>query len=237
MKEQIQFIMAHGEKVMTPTEEREAFRALNSAKQKVRSLEKLVWRSRSEAKQLGWARQRLKEARELIIQSNFGLVISRIKLTRARNVSFDVLVSEGLLILTRCVDKFKVTRGRKFSTYVCASLDNGFMRLGIVEGRQASRYFSDHETAMGEKDSVETHTHKSEGLMDLEECLKHNKAELTKDELTVIRNRFGIGCPEQTLDVLSQELNYSKERIRQIQVRALAKLREILDNSGEGESK
>ena len=56
---------------------------------------------------------------------------------------------------------------------------------------------------------------------------------LTKREKQVLEGRFGLhGGEPQTLEVLSQDLALTRERVRQIQNEALHKLRRQLDRSG-----
>ena len=56
---------------------------------------------------------------------------------------------------------------------------------------------------------------------------------LTKREKQVLEGRFGLhGGEPQTLEVLSQDLALTRERVRQIQNEALHKLRRHLDRSG-----
>lgn len=58
--------------------------------------------------------------------------------------------------------------------------------------------------------------------------------QLTKREKFILTNRFGLNCDgkTKTLDELGKTLNFSKERIRQIEVEALKKLRKS-ENIGE----
>ncbi len=49
-------------------------------------------------------------------------------------------------------------------------------------------------------------------------------ATLAPREEAVIRRRFGIGCDEQTLEVIGQSYGLTRERIRQIEAKAMQKL-------------
>ena len=56
--------------------------------------------------------------------------------------------------------------------------------------------------------------------------------QLDEMEADIIRHRFGIGGAQRvTLQALGDKYKLSRERIRQLQNRALAKLREVVDNS------
>ncbi|HEY8369362.1 MAG TPA: sigma-70 family RNA polymerase sigma factor [Thermodesulfobacteriota bacterium] len=61
---------------------------------------------------------------------------------------------------------------------------------------------------------------------DLSEQLRKALATLTPREEQVLRMRFGLGTePEHTLEEAGRRLNVTRERVRQIEARALAKLR------------
>jgi RNA polymerase primary sigma factor len=56
---------------------------------------------------------------------------------------------------------------------------------------------------------------------------------LTPLEADILRKRFGLdGCEEQTLAEIGRTHSLSRERIRQLQQRALARLRAVLDDEG-----
>jgi RNA polymerase primary sigma factor len=57
------------------------------------------------------------------------------------------------------------------------------------------------------------------------EGLRALPSQLGAREQTVLRGRFGFNCPEQTLRELAGRLDLSAERVRQIEERALEKLR------------
>lgn len=51
---------------------------------------------------------------------------------------------------------------------------------------------------------------------------------LTPRELKVMCMRFGIGCEEMTLEEVGQQFNVTRERIRQIEAKAIRKLKHPL---------
>ena len=64
----------------------------------------------------------------------------------------------------------------------------------------------------------------------LKRILRENRADLTMTERLVITQRLlrGEGRRGATLGAVGKMLNLSKERVRQIQIAALSKLREVL---------
>jgi RNA polymerase nonessential primary-like sigma factor len=57
--------------------------------------------------------------------------------------------------------------------------------------------------------------------------------ELTEKQREVIARRFGLrGFEPSTLEEVGREIGLTRERVRQIQVEALKRLREILERQG-----
>jgi RNA polymerase primary sigma factor len=78
-------------------------------------------------------------------------------------------------------------------------------------------FLRDHQTA-----PPDTYVHRQERERQLDQLLRS----LTPREATVIRMRFGIGYDNaMTLEEVGTQLKVSRERIRQIEVEALNKLR------------
>ena len=48
---------------------------------------------------------------------------------------------------------------------------------------------------------------------------------LTPREARVLRMRFGIGCVEHTLEEAGKKLRVTKERIRQVEIKAMRKMK------------
>jgi len=56
--------------------------------------------------------------------------------------------------------------------------------------------------------------------------VKDSVANLKPNEATVVLGRFGIGSDHQTLSSIGRKLKLSRERIRQIEAKALEKIRQ-----------
>ena len=231
IQEQLQYLMEHAAPVLSTEDEREIFYELQDLTRRIEALEKLANRNRSQGQMLRHDKKRRDKIRQTIVHANFGLVIEMTKKTRVYNVDFDDLVSEGLMILTRSVDRFDVDRGIKFSTYACRGILNGFARMGLIRARKVDRLVTDHELTVESKDDA-GQENVSEEIFDLRDALNHNLAKLSEDQQVVVRMRYGLddGEPKKLKDV-APEVGLTIERVRQLQAQALAQLRFLLDDS------
>ena len=174
--------------------------------------------------------------REQIAETNLALVLAMAKRIRIMDGEFADLVSEGNMALMRSVDKFDCGRGFKFSTYACRAILKAFSRHGMKSTRHRQRFPTDFDPAFEKSDFLETR--RAEQVADSAEEVRHimdkNRAELSKVERTVILHRFGIGTspqsPPLTLEQVGQMIGVTKERVRQIQNKALAKIRAVIDS-------
>jgi DNA-directed RNA polymerase sigma subunit (sigma70/sigma32) len=73
-----------------------------------------------------------------------------------------------------------------------------------------------------------------EYITEIRDAVRCKEAQLTPVEQDVLRYRFGLFAgqnpPMLTLEKVGKVLNISKERVRQIQIRALLKIREVIEN-------
>ena len=187
---------------------------------------------------LAWAHRTL-IARSEIVQANVPLVLAMAKRTRLGGVDFGELVSEGNMALLRSVDKFDCTRGFKFSTYACRAILKSFSRVAMRTSRYRGRFPTEFDPALEKSDFVE---HKRDDVEtdcvgELREILNSNRAELSEIEKTVIRERFALEPPSafepaspKTLEQVGVMIGVTKERVRQIQNKALQKIRVALES-------
>ncbi len=189
---------------------------------------------------LRWMTEALR-TRNHIVRANTSLVMAMARRTKTIGVELGDLVSEGNLALLRCVDKFDCARGFKFSTYACRAIMSGFARLGAKSARYRTQFPAPFDPSFERSDYVEQkrNDEADDCVSGLKLILSHNAAELSKVEQRVLTARFALDSAgrkdvptrPRTLEQVGALLGVSKERVRQIQNRALQKLRVAIDET------
>jgi RNA polymerase sigma factor (sigma-70 family) len=170
--------------------------------------------------------------KNLLIRSNLRLVVSIAKKYLKSGSGFFELVSDGNVSLMRAVEKFDYSRGNKFSTYASWAILKNFTRSVPAEHQRLDRFRTGQDEIFAQssefRSSQITDEQTNRGQRDvIREMLK----ELDGREQKVIAFRFGLegeGEP-QTLEQVGWRLGVTKERVRQIEVRTLEKLRRIAE--------
>jgi RNA polymerase sigma factor (sigma-70 family) len=229
--------MAGAPQLMKPAEERIMFLRFNYSKLRLTRLQKLIQkdgltRERAELF-LEWHR-RFEHFREYLVRTNLALVLAMAKRTRLGDVDFAEVVSEGNMALIRAVDKFNVDRGFKFSTYACRAILKAFSRTALKSSRHKSRFPVEFEPDMEKSDWQDRRRDQvqEDCIDELKAIVDRNLADLSNVEETVIRRRFNWQQREEhplTLEEVGQIIGVTKERVRQIQNKALAKIRSVME--------
>src|SRR2546423_1188178 len=144
------------------------------------------------------------------------------------------IVSEGNMALIRAVDKFSVDRGFKFSTYACRAILKAFSRAAQKHSKQRTRFPVEFDPDMEKSDWVDKKRDvvEEDCIDELKQIVDRNLAELSDTEQTVIRRRFNWQQQEEsplTLEEVGKIIGVTKERVRQIQNKALAKIRKLME--------
>ncbi len=227
--------------ILTGAEERVLFHQFNYARFRVGEIQNSVWTSESrkptpeQAEEvLGWYR-RAEVIREQIAETNLALVLAMAKRTRMSEVDFADLVSEGNMALLRAVDKFDAGRGYKFSTYACRAILKAFSRQGMKLSKYRQRFPTDFDPKLERSNFLETKRadFEKDAAEEVKRIVLENRADLTDVERTVIEHRFGLETTESekpmTLEQVGQIIGVTKERVRQIQNKAMEKIRVELE--------
>lgn len=179
--------------------------------------------------------------RSEIVRANLPLVLAMSKRTRITGVDFADLISEGNLALLRSVDKFDSSRGFKFSTYACRAILKSFSRVAARTARYRGYFPTEFDPTLEKSDYTEQKRTGFEGecVTELKHILARNLAKLNDVEERVIRARFAIDEVEvagqerkaKTLEQVGEMIGVTKERVRQIQNKALLKLKAALEDN------
>jgi RNA polymerase primary sigma factor len=223
--------------ILTGAQEKVLFHQFNYARYRIWKLQQEMWSTPSRKptpeqadEMLRWYR-RADLIREQIANTNLALVLAMAKRTRMSEVDFADLVSEGNMALLRAVDKFDAGRGYKFSTYACRAILKAFSRQGMKLSKYRQRFPTDFDPKLEKSNYLETKrsTFEKDAAEEVKRIVLGNRAELTEVERTVIEHRFGLESGEtdkpMTLEQVGQIIGVTKERVRQIQNKAMEKIR------------
>jgi len=168
-----------------------------------------------------------------IVQSNLRLVVSIAKRHVSANEDFFQLVSDGNMSLIRAAEKFDYSRGNKFSTYASWAIMKNFARTIPGEFKQKDRFRPTSEELFLAREDKRTDQRALESEQEQRERQVSQILDNLDDrEQKIIISRFGLDYSQepQTLKEVGEELGVTKERIRQIEARALTKLRAAAQN-------
>jgi RNA polymerase sigma factor (sigma-70 family) len=170
------------------------------------------------------------DVKDLLINANMRLVVSIAKRHAAQAENFFELLSDGNMSLIRAVEKFDFGRGFKFSTYASWAIMKNFARSIPEEKHRRERYVTGHEDLF--EASPDNRTDEQECLASAEQAaFRVNRLleYLDPREREIIRMRAGLdedGRPH-TLEEIGKKLSITKERVRQLNVRIMKKLRDL----------
>jgi len=218
--------------LLTPAEERYLFLKLNYYKYRAEQQRRRIKLDHPDRDQLQHIEDWLANAnavRNQIVEANLRLVVSVAKKLSNSLDQLTELTSEGLLPLMRAVELFDVHLGNRFSTYATWAVRNQMHRM-LKRQRGVTELSTGDDDAGwdGIPDRRGSATADLQAQLQRQRFLVTLIDSLNPRERRIIAARFGLdGQPSgQSLAEISVEMGLSKERIRQIALHALEKLRQ-----------
>ena len=225
--------------VLTGAQEQVIFIQYNYSRFRVAGLQQRIGTRTPTAKQtkelIDWYRLS-RVLRDQIAETNLALVLAMAKRVKLKDVDFGDQISEGNMALLRAVDKFDASRGFKFSTYACRAILKSFSRQGMKSTRYRQRFPTEFDPSLESSNYPEERRQQDqkEQADEVKQIVLDNSADLTDVEQEILHHRFGFDAGRNgkplTLAQVGKLIGLTKERVRQIQNRALLKLREAVES-------
>jgi RNA polymerase primary sigma factor/RNA polymerase sigma factor len=217
--------------LLSREQEQHLFRKLNFAKYRANRLRSTLNAEQPQAKRMDEIEQLYDTAvatKNQLVRANLRLVVSIAKRHVGPQENFFELVSDGNISLIRAAEKFDYGRGFKFSTYASWAIMKNFARSIPNEMKQRDRFRTSNDELF-----AATQENRADRLS--EELAHENRisavrkilSRLDDREQKIIINRFGLDYTQEpcTLKQVGESMGVTKERVRQIESRALDKLR------------
>jgi RNA polymerase primary sigma factor len=164
-----------------------------------------------------------------IVRANLRLVVALARRYGGQGNDLWELVSDGNVSLMRAVEKFDYARGNKMSTYASWAIIRNFARSIPAEQRHSVRFRTGQEEILSSyEDGLDAPSNAEAAQQTRESVLRSLMPCLSDREQYIVSLRFGLaeGREPLTLEEIGKQLGVSKERVRQIVVRSLNKLRQ-----------
>jgi len=221
--------------LLTPQEEHDLFWAMNYLRYRANLLRLSLDAEEPDEmlmREIKRCLARSQMVKDRIVTANLRLVVSLARRFADRYSTFEELVSDGNLTLLSAVRKFDCSRGFRFSTYATHATQRDFYRQLDRRRKNAHRIAGDQNeclSQLGYEEVDEEIPVKSQALL-YRKVMEVFHEELDEREQHIMSARFGINeqASGQTLRAIGSQLGLSKERVRQLQIQAIDKLKEVL---------
>jgi RNA polymerase sigma factor (sigma-70 family) len=220
--------------LLNKDQEQHQFRKMNFLKHKASQLRNELDPAKARIQDLKTIEDLQEESNKIkdnLINANMRLVVSIAKKHSGQTENFFELLSDGNMSLIRAVEKFDFGRGFKFSTYASWAIMKNFARSIPEEKHRRERYVTGTDDVFAS--APDSRTDEQECLATAEQA-SHRVNRLLEylepREREIIRLRAGLddnNAKGMTLEEIGQRLGITKERVRQLNVRIMNKLRTI----------
>ncbi len=224
--------------ILSQRQEEFLFRKYNFLKYLVATRKKDLSLKYPQGKLVRQMRSYLQEAnqiKEKLIRSNLRLVVSAARKHTRFDAQMLEMISEGNIALMNAVEKFDFSRGYKFSTYATWAIVKRFASYHSQKHKHLADTISDEFLEVAKDMRVQENQ-----VVDVESARQSLQSVMSETleerERVIVQEHFGMAEPEKvigqrkakSLSQIAALIGLSKERVRQIELLALQKLRKVL---------
>lgn len=219
--------------LLTREEEAYYFRKLNFLKYKAAQIQEKLDPNRPRARDMDQIEKLLDESTDVknfLIRSNLRLVVSIAKRHIRPGGNFFEMVSDGNMSLIRAIEKFDYTKGNKFSTYASWAIMKNYARSIPAEYKVLDRFRTGNDELFFQSTDERESQYREELINQKQHAVIMSILDqLDGREKDILIYRYGLNARNepQTLEQVGDRFGVTKERIRQLESRALKKLRRI----------
>ncbi len=170
--------------------------------------------------------------RNQILQSHLRIVVVVARKHCQSNENLLELISDGNLWLMRAADSFDFARNVRFSTYLTYALMKNYAHRFGQPNRGGNRLLVWQDDLLDQLGTpAEQSIPDAVDMLHLQGRLLDALKELPERERSLVASHYGLeaGKPPESLSQIAERLGVTKARVRQLEVKALAKLRGILE--------
>jgi RNA polymerase sigma factor (sigma-70 family) len=187
---------------------------------------------------------------DAVLSANFAYVVHIARAFRGSTLPFEDVVAEGCVGLLKAIRRYRPESGTRFMTYASFWVRKSIREAVAVQPHtiHVPRYAREHGAAVPRVIRLDLPRNPDETLTVADRLrdpdppavemiarqrqmrnLRRHVVRLTPRDRSVIAWRYGLdGQPEQTLNEIARRLRLSRERVRQIEVAALAQLGKLM---------
>jgi RNA polymerase primary sigma factor len=219
--------------LLSKDQEQHLFRQMNFLKHQLHQLRQGLAPSRARAHDMDRIEElqaKIGFVRDRLIRCNMRLVVNYAKKHASPTDNLWELISDGNMSLIRAVEKFDYARGNKFSTYASWAIMKNFARSIPDEKTRRERFITGHEEVFESKPDARS-DEQEQVVKAQQAATKVNRLldQLDPREREIVRLRAGLDNEGGlTLEQIGQRLGITKERVRQLNVRIMKKLKQYV---------
>ncbi len=222
--------------VMPQELEIDAFRRMNYLKCKAHSLQQRLDIYAARSTDLAEIEGLLNQAQAIknqLVQSGLRVAVHVARKHQRPGLPLAELISDANIWLMMAVERFDFARSVKFSTYASYAIMKNFAR-GRVEhiARRDQRLVTGQEEVLGQIDNHDTHSLSDQlDSATVQNDLLRVIDQLPPRERELVVAHFGLDQTQapMSLSELGAKMGLTKTRVRQIETRALRKLRRLIE--------